>query len=365
MNLIKSLITLLIAILLLFVLLAAMEAFLQHIKPAVYENDNILGWKLKPDVKRTVENIRLDKSQYSAEITTNVLGLRDDKRETSPALTMLVIGDSFTADPFSGNEDMWYVAGARELEKLSGIEANSIRTLGGGGGGYGSYQELMVLQQIKQKVHPDIFVLQFCGNDFMNNHKKAEEDGIVRSQYMRRPYYNLDGTVSFVDSPYAWLWRKPPTGESKIFNKLDGVIQNMQYMRYKGYFRPDSPSLTNIYDAEMNEVTAVLLKKIRQELPDKLAFMVTCGAAREDKNALWVRLGREAGFTVLTTPSNILETAKADKKLFYQDGSHLAPEGNALFGKTFGEELFKQKSIKSLLKTRLKPKSLNNIIKNK
>lgn len=349
-NWIRALAAAFVMALIVIVLLAALEAYLQYAKPAVYENDRELGWKLRPNVDRTIDNLRFDQSRYQAHITTDALGLREAENNPRPALTMLVLGDSFTADPFSGNDDMWYVIGARQLEKMGGLQSKTIRTLGGGGGGYGNFQELLLLRHLKRKVSPDVFVLQFCANDFMNNHLATESDGIVRSQYMRRPYYSLDGSVAYDDSPFAWLWRHYPTGESKIFNKIDGLIQGLQYAYYHDYLRPGSPGATGAYNQEMLAVTAELLKQLRREMADIPAVMVSCSASKGGLNAQWEKLGQEAGFITLAAPSDAIEKSKRDKKLFYLDGAHLSPEGNELYGRAFAQALSEQGRIAALLK---------------
>jgi lysophospholipase L1-like esterase len=336
--------------------LVAVEMYARYDKPNVYQNDKELGWKLLPNVNITFDNLRFDRTEYKALITTNELGLRESGRKDNPQLTILILGDSFTADPTSGNEDMWYVAASRDLEKLSGLEKNSIRTLGGGGGGYGTFQELLLLKQLKQKILPDLFVLQFCENDFRDNHLASASYGILRTQFMRRPYYSADGTIKYFDSPFAWLWRSPPTGESKIFNKLDQIVQRLQFYYYHDYFKPISPELAAAYDKEMLAVTSDLLKKIRLEVPNIPAVMVNSCASEDGLNAQWENLGTEAGFTTFSGPSDTIERNKANKKLFFLDGAHLSPEGNALFGRAFGQALFDS----GIISTMLKNKNLGN-----
>src|SRR5262245_43742499 len=151
--------------------LVAVEMYARYAKPTAYQNDKELGWKLLPNVNITFDNLRFDQTEYKALITTNELGLRESGSKENPQLTILILGDSFTADPVAGNEDMWYVAASRDLERLSGLEKNTIRTLGGGGSGYGTLQELLLLKQLKQKISPDLLVLQFSSTtDFMDNH---------------------------------------------------------------------------------------------------------------------------------------------------------------------------------------------------
>jgi|SRR5215467_1545968 len=332
--------------------LAAVEMYARYAKPTAYQNDKELGWKLLPNVHITVDNLRLDQTEYKALITTNEFGLRESGRKDSPQLTILVLGDSFTADPVAGNEDMWYVAASRDLERLSGLEKNSIRTLAGGGGGYGTLQELLLLKQLKQKIRPDLLVLQFSPNDFTDNHLGVASHGILRTQFMRRPYYNGDGTIKYFDSPFAWLWRSPPTAESKIFNKLDQIIQLLQFRYYHDFFKPISSDLEAAYNKQMLAVTSDLLKKIREELPNIPAVMVNCCTSKDRLNGQWENLGTEAGFLTFSGPSDTIERNKANEKLFLLDGGHLSPEGNALFGRAFGQALFDSGLISAMLKNK-------------
>jgi lysophospholipase L1-like esterase len=332
--------------------LIAVEMYARYAKPTAYQNDKELGWKLLPNVNITVDNLRFDQTEYKALITTNELGLRESGRKDNPQLTILILGDSFTADPVADNDDMWYVAASRDLERLSGLEKNSIRTLAGGGGGYGTLQELLLLKQLKQKISPDLLVLQFSPNDFMDNHLGAAFHGILRSQIMRRPYYTADGTIKYFDSPFAWLWRSPPTAESKIFNKLDQIIQILQFRYYQDYYLPNSTELAFAYRKEMLAVTSDLLKKIRAELPNIPAVIVNCCASKDGLNGQWENLGTEAGFTTFSGPLDTIERNKGNKKLFLADGGHLSPEGNALFGRAFGQALFDSGIISAMLKNK-------------
>src|SRR5262249_25778210 len=156
----------------------------------------------------------------------------------------------------------------------------------------------------------------FSPNDFMDNHLGVAFHGILRSQIMRRPYYTADGTIKYFDSPFAWLWRLPPTAESKIFNKLDQTIQILQFRYYHDYYLPNSPELTVAYHEEMLAVTSDLLKKIHAELPNIPAVMVNCCASKDRLNGQWENLGTEAGFLTFSGPSDTIERNKANKKLF-------------------------------------------------
>src|SRR5262245_5005085 len=84
----------------------AVEMYARYAKPTAYQNDKELGWKLLPNVNITFNNLRFDQTEYKALITTNELGLRESGSKENPQLTILILGDSFTADSVAGNEEM-------------------------------------------------------------------------------------------------------------------------------------------------------------------------------------------------------------------------------------------------------------------
>ena len=212
---------------------------------------------------------------------------------------------------------MWYVAATRDLERLSGLEKNSIRTLGGGGGGYGTLQELLLLKQLKQKISPDLLVLQFSATDFMDNHLGVASYGILRSQIMRRPYYTADGTIKYSTARLRGFGGHPRQVRARYSTNLTRLFRFLQFRYYHDYYLPNSPELAAAYHKEILAVTSDLLKKIRAELPNIPAVMVNCCAKKDGPNGQWENLGTEAGFTTFQ-PSDTIERNKEQEIILFR-----------------------------------------------
>jgi hypothetical protein len=96
--------------------------------------------------------------------TTNALGFRDEREvpvESHEELRILAAGDSMTAGIGVSNEETY----ARQLEALLSPHAAGIRVLNAGVGGYGTWQELDLLNETRDLVNPHIVTLQVYWND--------------------------------------------------------------------------------------------------------------------------------------------------------------------------------------------------------
>jgi lysophospholipase L1-like esterase len=108
---------------------------------------------------------------------------------SSPRPKILVVGDSFTTpDPhFVKAPDMYYSV----LGHLLDAEIFAY-----GSGGYGTLQELMIIDRYLPRVRPDLIVLQVHSNDFINNSWELERTSYFNNNLMKRPYL-LDGAVDY------------------------------------------------------------------------------------------------------------------------------------------------------------------------
>jgi len=58
-----------------------------------------------------------------------------------------------------------------------------------GAGGYGTLQEYLIIDRYIDKIRPDLLVLQFCSNDFINNSYVLENKSFIHNNESKRPYY--------------------------------------------------------------------------------------------------------------------------------------------------------------------------------
>jgi lysophospholipase L1-like esterase len=325
--------------------IVVVECYLQlKNTPGLYEADSELGWTAKKNYLGEFRQTRLDGSAYLARVKTDQYGLRrDDVDSHTKQLSLLIMGDSYTMDPFAANSEMWWSVGRRELERELGLPDGAVSVAAAGAGGYGTLQNLLLLQRLKlQKMPaPDIFVLQFCSNDFVNNHREWESSTIVHNQSFIRPYYQLDGGIKFSENLLAPLWRVAWIQNSRLFLYLDSRLQGLFYRILDGYHVPMATKREQQFDQESLRITGQLLRSIRAELGDLPAFMVNCDATKKGLNRYWEMLASQAGFIALEQPANeVLANAKSNRAvLFNADGGHFSPEGNQVYGNAFAKAL--------------------------
>ena len=93
------------------------ELYYRSFRPNYHTFDENLGWRVKKNFKFTYKEKDLYNNYYSVNYITNELGLRPFGNENKKGKEILILGDSFTMDPYASNSDMWYAILANELSK--------------------------------------------------------------------------------------------------------------------------------------------------------------------------------------------------------------------------------------------------------
>jgi len=327
-----------------FLAIGASESYFNIAKPSQYQLDPELGWTLKPNFMRNLKQLSLDGKSYPVSFSTNENGLRTHGDLRSATTKILVLGDSHTAENYVSNKDMWYSIMADRLNAAQGLLGKEYFVWAGGGGGWGSYQELLLLRRLLKQVRPDIFVLQFCENDFVNNHKQWESMSIVRSQKYRRPYLGSMEIPSFSDDWSSTFWRNSVLGASRTFNFFDILTQIVQSKYYGGFGPALDKEVQARYKRESIAITQIIINQMRTELGSTPAYMVTCSA--NETNNDWISIARAAGFIPLPQGFDVLHSyvqqdiaSMLQKKSFdskgsvlHADGGHLNSRGNYEYG---------------------------------
>lgn len=334
---IVSLLTLVLFVVALF----GLEICLSILRPAPVQRDALLGWKLKEDFHRVFSQRTLGGKEYLASFATNSDGFRVFGTNERAPVRILVLGDSFTADPYASNERMWYAKMAERLAEHARRPLRDFYVLAGGGGGWGTYQHLLLSEHFPGSFRPNLFVLQFCSNDFQNNSYELESQGIVRGQYMRRPFadHNAEGP-KYAPGILGEIYRSF-VGESRLFSRIDGLIGAMQFKSYGGYIKPLPLEVRTAYERDAVALTRKLLVRVRERYRGIPAVMVNCDGNETGLNSRWKHIAREAGFIPVGAPSDFLNTLSPvqREKLLNADGSHLSEEGNQAYGVIAGDAI--------------------------
>jgi lysophospholipase L1-like esterase len=312
-----------------------------HIRPLPHILDGELGWTLRPNYQNTFNQRDQSGNAYTVNFETNELGLRTYGKMDSCKLKILVLGDSYTGAPYSGNEQMWYSEMVRKIDSKSGGPKNSTCVVAGGAGGYGTLQELILLKRILSSYRPNAIVVQFSGNDFQDNHMEWQGKQIVRAQKFRRPYQDSEGKISYSPELIAPIWRIPHLGDGRFFSIIDGLITNAQYYYYgKDYGPKLNQSIVKQYQAESLEITSMLFNEMRHQIPSIPIYIVNASFSETGFSGSWIKLAKAAGLEPLIVPSRVIEAQRQkDSSVMNQDGGHWSNLGNQIFGDAVAESL--------------------------
>jgi chemotaxis protein histidine kinase CheA len=132
--------------------------------------------------------------RYERRYSTNADGFRSFGDVSATRRKLFVIGDSYTQAVDVSDDRTYHALLGKELN----LEVFAI-----GVGGFGTLQELILVDDWVDRVKPDVVLLQLAGNDFINNDYDLERASLGNNNALRRPYLGTDGQV-FYAFPRPW-----------------------------------------------------------------------------------------------------------------------------------------------------------------
>ena len=302
------------------------NTFSDQMNPQVIALDAERGWLPVRNYLYKGELLDAGGVRYPVDIETDAEGyrafgdLRNGERKK-----VLFLGDSFTHAMQVSNQKTYFGLLQEEL----GIEAFAF-----GVDGYGTLQEYLLLDSIIDDVEPVIVVLQFCPNDFINNHYDLELASAFNNNGLRRPYFE-EGQIQY----------KTPTNFSAI-REFAASYSEFLYFILNTIDRLKTPpvnSSENLIEEqglsyplfkESVEVTDQLLEKIRARVPPGTpiyAFSTNHGAPYHEE---FKRLSDKNGIEFVDGTSQALRAAEskgittraADKAHWNNQGHQIVAE---------------------------------------
>ena len=148
--------------------------------PVFYEADPTLGYKLRPGAKG------LYLSEGKGYVSINRDSMRDREHALAHPADMVriaVLGDSYTEAMQVNQDETFCAIMEKELEKSDHLKGRHVKVLNFGQSGFGTNQELLMLETRVWKYSPDVVLLEFTtANDVADNSR-----ALKKIDYL--PYY--------------------------------------------------------------------------------------------------------------------------------------------------------------------------------
>jgi hypothetical protein len=303
----------------------------------LYDRDAETGWALRRNLRLEFGQKDAAGVEFLARFSTDDSGWLASADRTSPRPRLLFVGDSFTADPFVSNSDAYYSVVKNR------VDADVFAM---GASGFGTLQQLILLERSYRAIRPDVIVLQFCANDFENNSVELEARTANRSQRFARPYY-ANGRRMFLQG-YASLYRLL-IDRSRAFSFVDRQLSVLEQQYFK-------PTVTlDVFD-RAEAITLDLLKQIKatakethrfatfncfSEATDQLGSGVKIAAGSNAAlTKRWERVARAAGFETWPEIARTVDDAESHGAVVrMSDRAHWNRLGHEIAGKVLAERL--------------------------
>ena len=323
---------------LLFLLLLCAEFFVRTRAPALNKKDDLVGWRLikNLDLKFKVKDLLGNK--YLVNFQTNERGSRFYGKEKGSEIKILAIGDSMTNGPYASNDEMWFTYFAKKIE----IRANKkVYVEAIGSAGYSNFQQYLLAKEILKNYEPDFVILQLCStNDFYNNSFEWESDGIIRTQYVRRPYL-VNNEIKYYDGYLKYIYRSFVYEKIRVVNRADWVVVLFESIFYSYFYGIKSaedivknPDNLNKYKKNSILTTDSIFFKFKKLFPNKSLYIFdACKDGHVYPNNEWINISNKNDFI----PLDFFKEINFTKKSYFIDGGHFNKNGN----KILGNELFK------------------------
>ena len=320
-----------------FLIFILLEIYIHISRPTIYEYSKTLGWKVKSNYKKEFNFEDLYKIKYKGIYQTNNYGARYLGNDESD-LKILVIGDSFTMDPHTGNNKAWFGVLKNNLEAKKKIK---IQVMAIGGGGYGTNQQYILTKNfLKQSGYkPNLVILQFCVNDFMNNSYEWESRTENFNQFLRRPFLKIDNHYYYDQSFFGEILRS----KYLSFLRLPTYLTHVISLLHLKFIKEDIDQ--NILDESLN-ITENILVKLKKIFVNKNVYTFNCKDSSVYPESNWSQVLSSAGYIVLTEVSSKLYEISKTKKIFFKDGGHYNELGNIYIGDFISNELNKELLLK-------------------
>lgn len=190
------------------------------------------GWITTPDLRMSYVLDGYGRVDYS----TGVDGFRRFGEVDTERTKVLVLGDSFTHATQVSD-------GSAYFDVLQDSHPD-LEVFAYGVGGYGTLQELMALEEYRERIGPDLILWQFCVNDFIANEHALELASRSNNNHMRRPYleggriiYRHPDGLGGVLAEWSYVVRRLNVLIDSVLKRTAGTVETRLSLEYPPFRR--------------------------------------------------------------------------------------------------------------------------------
>ncbi len=252
--------------------------------------DDELGWRAAPNFRYDGYSTDLDGSVRTIHVTSNTDGFRAFGQMNSGRAKILVIGDSFTQATDVSDDATYYSV----LGKHLGAEIFAY-----GANGYGTLQEYMILDKYLDEINPDLVILQFCPNDYINNSLDLELASKTSNNGMIRPYWRNGQIEYLLPSPHPRLRTfglKYSRLTYLIFSRWDMIEASLAAKKADALDAIEQFDAGAVLHAE--DITRELVKKLRMRV-GRIPVIAFSSARRSESDIKFKKLSEDSGISFI------------------------------------------------------------------
>lgn len=298
--------------------------YLCGISPVV--EDAEIGWVSAPLVSSDCRWHDMDGKPYTLRVTTDENGFRRFDRIPGKK-NLVIVGDSFTQDLASGDDETFAAVLGRALPSYNIISY--------GAGGHGTFQEYLVLRRFAGVIPPpDVVLVQGFYNDIINNSFALMDGATSHVSEARQPFLTPDGDITY---------GTPRRGEARPDSVADAFAKGGA-VRYRLNRSLDSPEYRKA--VTVTERSFALMRTVFPEA--RWFFFVANGPfdGMEGGEVIErdiIAAATRAGLTLIPIRGDLEDPAVHASPAYHPagDSMHWAPAGNAFIGGLVAKELAK------------------------
>ncbi|MBF0483619.1 MAG: SGNH/GDSL hydrolase family protein [Candidatus Omnitrophica bacterium] len=250
---------------------------------------------------------------------------------------IMVLGDSFTQGNGVPEEFMYYQPLARAFNAELFVY---------GAYGFGTLQEYLVLDKYIDEVKPDLILLQFCYNDFINNSWVLEENSFQNNNLMIRPYL-IDGKIEYRYPRLFGRYRLELSKWSRIVYLAFAFYDRVMFKAaYEGKIKTSEDEIEDkglAYKpfADSKDITLEILKRLKTRA-GQVPVIAMPVILKQPYLEQSIDVFAKAGIPFMTSPAFALQDlANRGVSVFFKDNVHWNEKGNEVAGLIILQEVAK------------------------